>query len=146
MELVFALMLYTTESKAFALAPIIDEESERGGVDPYLVIAIIQKESTFRKRACFRGAHGLMQIQTRSRSCSKRAREKAWRLYRPRINIRKGIALMKWAESLCRRKRHKRHHWLLHYNQGEIVTTKGKAGRYAKGVLRIYEGLAEEAL
>ncbi len=139
MELVLAIMLYVSEDRAFAIAPIIDEESKRAGVDPFLVAAIIQKESTFKRRACFRGAHGLMQIQTRSRSCSRKARRKAWRWYHPRRNIRQGIRLMKWAKFHCRRKKHRRHHWLLHYNQGAIVRTRGEIGGYAKRVLKIYK-------
>lgn len=139
MELVLAIMLYISEDRAFAIAPIIEEESKRAGVDPFLVAAIIQKESTFKIRACFRGAHGLMQIQTRSRSCSRKARRKAWRWYKPRRNIRRGIRLMKWAKFHCKRKRHRWHHWLLHYNQGAIVKTRGRIGGYARRVLRIYK-------
>lgn len=139
MELILALMMYTSESKALAIAPIIEDESERSGIDPLLVAAIIQKESTFENRACFRGAHGLMQIQTKSRSCSRRAKSRVLYLYNPRRNIRRGIRLMKWAKSYCKRKHHRRHHWLLHYNQGAKITTRGKRGGYARRVLKIYK-------
>lgn len=138
MDIILVLIVYMSPPDAFAIAPIIEEESERGGVDPLLVSAIIQKESTFKSKACYRGAHGLMQIQTKSRSCSKRARRKVAHLYDPRKNIRLGIRFMKWAKSYCKRKRHRRHHWLLHYNQGAIVTTRGRAGGYARRVLKIY--------
>lgn len=132
------LMAYVSTPHAFAIAPIIEDESKRGGVDPFLVAAIIQKESMFNSRACFRGAHGLMQVQVRSRSCSRRARRKVLHLYDPRKNIRLGISLMKWAKSYCRRKKHRRHHWLLHYNQGAYVKTRGKVGGYPRRVFRIY--------
>lgn len=139
MDLILVLMAYMSTQKAFAIAPIIEDEARRGNVDPVLVSAIIQKESTFKNRACFRGAHGLMQVQVKSRSCSKAARAKARKLYVPRRNIRTGIKLMKWAKNYCKKKKHRGHHWLLHYNQGAYVKTWGKAGKYAKKVFRIYK-------
>lgn len=144
MQLILAIMIYTSSSRAFTIAPIIEDESRRAGVDPLLVAAIIQKESTFRNRACFRGAHGLMQIQAKSRSCSKRARRKVRHLYNPRKNIRLGIRLMKWAKYYCRKKHHKRHHWLLHYNQGSRIKTRGHAGGYARRVLKIYRNMKRQ--
>lgn len=139
MDIVLVLTMYMSASKAHDIAPIIESESSKAGVDPLLVSAIIQKESTFRKRACLKGAHGLMQVQVHNRSCSKKARRKVKHLYDPKTNIRTGIRLMKWAKSYCKRKKHKRHHWLLHYNQGGIVITSGKVGGYARRVLKIYE-------
>jgi soluble lytic murein transglycosylase-like protein len=133
------LVAYTSTKNALAIAPIIKDEARRGGVDPLLVSAIIQKESTFKNKACLRGAHGLMQVQVHSRSCSKGARQKVLHLYDPIKNIRIGIRLMKWAKFYCKKKKHKKHHWLLHYNQGANVTTRGKVGGYPRRVLRIYE-------
>jgi soluble lytic murein transglycosylase-like protein len=46
------------------LAAAIHDESRRWGLDPFLVLAVIQTESTFRNEAIsFMGARGLMQIR-----------------------------------------------------------------------------------
>jgi hypothetical protein len=63
MDLVFALTLYLSLPYAKAVAPIIVEEAKRYNVDPFLVAAVIRKESGFNSKACFRGSHGLMQVE-----------------------------------------------------------------------------------
>jgi membrane-bound lytic murein transglycosylase MltF len=132
-------------------APIIMEESRRGKIDPLLVSAVIYKESRFQNNKCKRGAHGLMQIQFKSRSCSKP------RMTDPRSNIRRGVILLSYWKKWWRRF-HKRddYHWLLHFNQGfgrcrdgtkrcrprlRKPVTRGRVGGYARRVMRIYRRL-----
>lgn len=136
----------------------VRSESRRYGFDPLFVAAVIYQESRFNRKSCFRGSHGLMQIQLRPRSCHKtRKAAAALGLYRPRANIRRGLKLMAWWRGWwLRHHRDKGYHWLLHYNQGfgrcpgggrrcsakkRIPIRSGKIGSYADRVLKIYEEL-----
>ena len=135
---------------------IIRAESIKYGLDPLLVSAVVYKESKFDKDSCYRGAHGLMQIQIRPMSC-ERSKGKALfiGLYNPRINIRRGVRLMaEWRRWWKSHHSKAEYHWLLHYNQGfgkcpkgkrhcktekRVPVRSGKIGGYAKRVLRIYK-------
>jgi hypothetical protein len=137
---------------------IVRAESKKFGFDPLLVAAVVYKESRFNNRACFRGSHGLMQIQLRPRSCKKSmSAAVAQGLYDPRTNVRRGLRLMFWWRRWWR-KHHSRdgYHWLLHYNQGfgrcpkdksrckrseRIPVRTGKVGGYADRVLELYHKL-----
>lgn len=140
---------------------IVREEARRYGLDPLLVAAVIYRESRFKNRTCYRGSHGLMQIQLYEkgkRTCrATMARAKALGLYDPRKNIRHGLRLMRWWRSWWEL-HHKNdgYHWLLHYNQGfgrcpkgrkhckkseRIPVRTGKVGGYADRVLEVYEEL-----
>lgn len=101
--------------------------------DPVLVSAIILKESRGRN-ICFRGAYGLMQIQKKSRVCSRAYQ------YDPVTNIRAGIKLMRFWRGYCTRRKHN-HHWLLHYNQGYKLVLTGRSPSYAVSVFRVYNKL-----
>ncbi|MHC4647371.1 MAG: hypothetical protein ACYTBJ_17915 [Planctomycetota bacterium] len=121
----------------------------------------MKTESRFGRKACKRGAHGYMQVQLRSKSCDYQAYLRAsWlNLYRAMHNIDRGASLMKYWQTWCNKHhRHlaKRHHWLLHYNQGfgvcpksnrrckyrhRIPITTGKLGGYARRVLKSYHRL-----
>lgn len=132
-------------------ASIISKEAQRAGIDPLLVSAVIYKESRFQEGRCSRGAHGLMQIQFKSRSCAK------LRLIDPRANIRRGIQLLVYWRGWWRRfHRRDGYHWLLHFNQGygrcrdgtrrckpslRRPVTKGRVGGYSGRVLKIYRKL-----
>lgn len=140
---------------------IIRVEAKKYGFDPLLVAAVVYKESRFSNRACYRGSHGLMQIQLRPRSCKKSmSKAVAQGLYDPRKNIRRGLRLMAWWRSWWR-KHHKNdgYHWLLHYNQGfgrcpknkprcerseRIPVRTGKVGGYADRVLEVYRQLKKK--
>lgn len=134
---------------------LIEVESRRYNFDPLLVAAVIYVESRFDRTACHKGAHGLMQIQLRPRSC-RRSRRKArvQGLYNPRVNIRRGLKLMAWWRDWWKKHpRRRRFHWLLFYNQGygrcprstprcparkRIPVTTGRIGSYARKVMRAY--------
>lgn len=119
-------------------------------IDPLLVASVIYKESKFRSNLCFKGAYGLMQIQTRSKKCN------LWNhsyLLNARNNIAEGSRLLSYWKRWCKHNKHN-HHWLLHYNQGfgkcdynkcnhidKRVITSGKIGNYPARVLRIYGAL-----
>lgn len=150
LELVKALTIYIGLAKAQVYAPVIIEASEKYSLDPYLVAAVAYKESRFTRRACFRGAHGVMQIQLNGFSC-KKTRQEAVRkgLYNIRTNIFAGARLMRlWKKLHLKYHPNATYHWLLHYNQGwgkcrkrrckpserQVITT-GKIGKYAKKVL-----------
>ena len=138
--------------------PFIESEAKRHKIDPLLVVAVIWHESRFQPRACYRGAHGLMQIQLRSRSCRKSRRAAIRKgLYRPDRNIRRGLELMAWWKSWWERHpKRRRYHWLLHYNQGfgvcparkkrcraskRMPIRSGRIGKYARKILRTYAKL-----
>ena len=134
---------------------VIQVEAEKHRIDPLLVAAVIWHESRFQNTACYRGSHGLMQIQLRPHSCKKsmaEARRKG--LYNPVRNIRRGVELMAWWRGWWRKHhRHEGFHWLLFYNQGfgrcpgkkircrrsdrrPVLT--GRRGWYAAKVLKTY--------
>ena len=137
---------------------IVHAEAKKYGFDPLLVAAVAYKESRFRNRVCFKGSHGLMQIQLLPRSC-KGSMSEAVRLglYDPRKNIRKGLQIMSLWRRWWRKHRDKdSFHWLQCYNQGfgkcprgksccgrseRIPITTGKVGGYADRVLKIYQQL-----
>lgn len=137
MKLIIALTLYISSSKANSISPIIEHYAHRNKLDAFLVAAVIYKESRFYNKACFKGAHGLMQVQLKNRSCNKQALLRATNLYKPRYNIRRGTALMSWAKKYCKKRGHKSHHWLMHYNMGKRV----HGNKYAEDVLKIYQKL-----
>lgn len=140
---------------------IVREEARRFGFDPLLVAAVIYRESRFKNQTCFRGSHGLMQIQLYQkgkRTCKATlAQAQTQGLYDPRTNIRRGLKLMAWWRGWWK-KHHQQdgYHWLLHYNQGfgrcpegrkhckrseRIPVRTGKVGGYADRVLKVYEKL-----
>jgi hypothetical protein len=154
----FSLVLRLLAPGAEQYAQIVQEEATRGGVDPLLVAAVIYKESRFKGDKCFRGSHGLMQIQLKPRSCKgSMAEAKRLGLYDPRKNVRRGVELMVWWRGWwVRHHSLAGYHWLLHYNQGfgtcrdgghgckpsrRIPITTGAVGDYASRVLKIYRKL-----
>ncbi len=163
-RLIFALTYFMSHGSAVELAPPIMSAATRYNVDPYLVAAVIHTESRFTNGLCYKGAYGYMQVQTRYRVCDNRSLLSAkWDgLDRPETNIEKGVRLMALWRSWCT-SRHghlrgsRRHHWLLHYNQGfgvcrrgkkcskedRIPVTRGHVGGYADRVLRVYRLLKE---
>ena len=158
MRITLALLVLIPSSKAKEVGPAITEVSRSYKIDPLLVAAVIEIESSFRRSTCYRGAHGLMQIQLKNRSCGKQAmlRAKYLGLYNDRQNIAAGIRRLLMWRNWCRRRNHKGHHWLLHYNQGygmcprgmkkchknqRIPITSGWIGGYADRVLRVYRRL-----
>jgi len=140
---------------------IFMEEAPKFGIEPRLAMSVAFKESRFKNGVCFRGSHGLMQIQLRSkrgRSCAATmGKAKKMRLYDPRTNIRRGLHLMRmWKRWWLKHHRYDGYHWLLHYNQGygrcpkgkrkcsaseRIPVRTGKRGGYADRVLKIYRQL-----
>jgi hypothetical protein len=140
---------------------IIKVEARRHGLDPLFVAAVIHQESRFNRYACFRGSHGLMQIQLRPRSCKgseDQARSEG--LYDPKTNIKRGVRLLSWWRSWWKKHPMKHQfHWLLFYNQGfgrcprgmhgcskreRVPIRSGKIGGYARRVLKIYEELKKK--
>jgi len=159
-KLVFALMYFLTQGRAKGLAEPIMVSAKKYNIDPYLVAAVIHTESRFTGGLCYKGAYGYMQVQTRYRVCNDSSRLSArWDgLDKKIVNIDKGVRLMALWKSWCTSNHSglpigKRHHWLLHYNQGfgvcpsggkcskssRIPVLGGHVGGYAKRVLRVYQ-------
>lgn len=155
--LLIVLKLFSPGAEVYA--PHIDAAAKRYGFDPYLVAAVIYKESRFKNRRCYKGSYGLMQIQLRkgrNRSCrSTQVSATRQRLYDPRINIMRGVRLMylwrKWTRSIDAP-----WHWLLNYNQGfgrckkkgckrreRVPIQTGRIGGYARRVLKTYNKLLQ---
>jgi hypothetical protein len=157
MNLILLLSILIPEWKARELAPIIGDVSASYRMDPLLVSAVIYKESKFKRGLCFHGAHGLMQIQLKNKSCNVAA-ARAGYLYNNKTNIGRGVKMLSFWRKWCKDSNHAGHHWLLHYNQGfgkcpdgkrtcnarkRIPITTGKIGGYAMRVFRIYNLLKE---
>ena len=158
MSLVIVLSLWMSQEHARQLEPAIVQAAGIHNIDPLLIIAVIYRETRFKRYQCYRGAHGLMQIQLDNKSCSLKAKIKAQKLglYDPNTNIAKGVALMAYWRQWWHRKGVRSYHWLLHYNQGyglcpanlkrctlktRIPITSGRIGLYAKRVLAMYHWL-----
>lgn len=165
-RLVFALTLFMSNGQARQMSASIDRAATRYGMDKYLVAAVIHTESRFKSNLCYHGAFGYMQIQLPGRSCGKQAtlRARWFNLENADTNIDRGVRLMRTWKKWCKKhhshlKGKKRHHWLLHYNQGfgvcpkkgcqkedRIPVTSGHIGGYADRVLRTYYMLKERSL
>lgn len=160
MNLILLLSILIPEWEAKELAPIIGDVSASYKIDPLLVSAVIYRESRFKKGLCFRGAHGLMQVQLKNKSCNVQGtlRAEYFNLYDSRANINRGVRLLSFWKKWCKDSKHSGHHWLLHYNQGfgqcpngkkrcdareRIPITSQKVGGYARRVLRTYNLLKE---
>jgi soluble lytic murein transglycosylase-like protein len=153
--LLVVLRLFNPGAESYA--PYIEAAAKKYDFDPLLIAAVIHKETKFQRKKCYRGSHGLMQIQLRAgrlRTCAATwpaAYQK--KLYTPKVNILRGTKLMyywrRWTHSIGAD-----WHWLLNYNQGfgrcrkrgckrreRVPIQTGKVGGYAKRVLKIYEKL-----
>lgn len=101
---------------------------------------------------CFRGAHGLGQVQLKEHSCSREARARARKLglYRIKCAVRAAARVAHFWEGYCLRNHLGNHEWLLHYNQGlgfcnkkkclrsdYKPVTKGPLGAYGRRVRKI---------
>jgi len=150
------LILRLFDPAGVEFAPVIAAQSAKYDVDPLIVVAVMWKESRFNKEACYRGSHGLMQIQLRGRSCEKTVvQARSLKLYDPEENIRRGVEAMRSWRNWCRSQKHD-HHWLYHYNQGygscpedkpkcraqeRRVFTGGRARGYVESILGIFNRL-----
>ncbi len=89
------------------VAQAIAEESERAGLDPMLVLALIQVESEFEQRAeSIMGARGLMQL--RPTTLAWVAQREGIKLSQaelendPSLNVRLGVRYLKYLKDLLR--------------------------------------------
>ena len=107
------------------------------GVDPYLVAAVVQTESKFNTRAVGGvGEIGLMQLRPEYFASSKGGKE----LFRPEVNLDRGIAYLKTVKESCIHKAE--HTFLVCYNTGIAGGAKIKYPRkfdYYKRVTQEYK-------
>ena len=98
--------------------------------DPPLVLAVMRVESRFRHHGfCYRGAYGIMQLQVKGRrECNARSRRAAERggYLDLATNVRLGVKALGYWRRWCESRKHRGHHWLLHYNQGYGRCPKGR--------------------
>lgn len=91
--------------RSTSYANYVVEAGHEFGVKPFLVAAIIIRESTVKWRAHSRYAHGLMQINWRAHRKNLRAAFGEIRtledLYQPRNNIRAGVWIFAWYLKSC---------------------------------------------
>ena len=132
--LILVLEQFSTGSSVYAAS--IQKESVKYGLDPLLVTAVMFKESRFKNYACYKGAHGLMQIQIKPKRCSQYtlALAASKGLYLPTKNIKEGVKLLYQWKRWCKYKRCN-YSYLLHYNQGFGKCISGK--RYCKTINRV---------
>lgn len=121
--------------------------------DPLLLLAVLAKETEFNPYRCYKGAHGIGQIQLRPHSCRRTKKlAKHLGLYNIKVGIRKAVGLLNLWKRYCKKYHSWSHPWLLHYNQGmgrcprnnpkcsryqRVPITKGHVGGYAKRILKI---------
>ncbi len=123
-------------ARAEEYATIVVEESQamQPPIDPFLVVAIIFKESSFRAKVKGgRGEIGLMQIMPRgalTRAILKE-RDEDLSLVDVRANIRVGVHHLHYWQNECGVE--KMDQWLSAYNLGRCKKTK-----YARRVKRFY--------
>ncbi|MDJ0765426.1 MAG: transglycosylase SLT domain-containing protein [Myxococcota bacterium] len=119
-------------ARAEEYATIIVEESQavQPPIDPFLVVAIIFKESSFRSKVTGqRGEVGLMQIMPRGALTRTITKKKM--TTDARSNIRVGIGHLNYWQNRCGHDNLEV--WLSAYNKGKCKKTK-----YAKRVKRFY--------
>ncbi|MGI9534480.1 MAG: lytic transglycosylase domain-containing protein [Thermodesulfobacteriota bacterium] len=90
---------------AMDVASVINTESGKYGIDPFLVLSVIQVESRFKPRALsHKGARGIMQIMPRTGKYVAKKYEVPFKsyqsLYDPVTNIKLGIAYLSYLENL----------------------------------------------
>lgn len=103
-----------------------------GDLDPALILAIIEHESSFRESA-FRndragGSYGLMQLELQT--ARDRGFEGAvWGLYDPAVNVDLGIAHMRWIREYLQKHLtgYTDDQWIAAYNEGVGSVCKGHA-------------------
>lgn len=109
----------------------IATESERVGIDPLLVAALIHREGSWNVRArSGKGDFGLMQVRAR---VYRRFRANPHKLFDYRVNITVGIeALAMWRDYHQKNCRGKKHDWWGHYQHGVKVWNNRSAERVEK--------------
>lgn len=122
------------------LARLIVQESKLANYDPLFVAAVIKSESAFNPEAVSpRGAIGLMQIMPETGRFIMGASKSEWRKERlkdPALNVRLGIAYLKYLESKFGPVKH---HILIAYNWGPANLSrilKGKSSAIPKETAR----------
>ena len=90
---------------AMEVASVINTESDKYGIDPFLVLSVIQVESRFKPRAIsHKGARGIMQIMPRTGKYVAKKYDVPFKsyqsLYDPVTNIKLGIAYLSYLEEL----------------------------------------------
>ena len=90
---------------ALKLASIINNESKKYGIDPYLILSVIQVESRFSPKAVSnKGARGLMQVMpTTGRYVANKydlPLKNTRSLFDPVTNIRLGVAYLSYLENM----------------------------------------------
>lgn len=133
------------------LAELIFTESKNYQYDPFLVVAVIMKESSFDPQACsWKGARGLMQLKPATGKEVARQIGLEWEgiesLHDPYFNIKSGIYYLVAQQ----RRFGDLHTSLAAYNHGptaiQRIIAKGRKvpQRYAKKVMLEYEKLKKE--
>ncbi len=132
-------------------ANLIQGHSERNGFDPLLMVALIHRESRFRRNLSSKGNHGLLQVRV-SRTTNRDLIGKEEKLYRPAFNFRRGMALLRlwkrYHDRACapftwfgvRWYPKGEHWWHSHYQHGAIVWTNDSGIR----VRRLYDELVRK--
>ena len=117
---------------AMHYAQTIVSESKKHDIDPLLIVALIHRESRFKRLAYVSHNYGLMQVRV-SKNNYPRYLGRERLLYIARVNIKLGIQLLKfwrtYHDNNCRRRRH---HWWGHYQWGAIVRNGGSGRRVNK--------------
>jgi len=90
---------------AMNIASVINTESRKYSIDPFLVLSVIQVESRFKPRAIsHKGARGIMQIMPRTGKYVAKKYNVPFKsyqsLYDPVTNIKLGIAYLSYLEKL----------------------------------------------
>ena len=117
--------------RAVQAGPIIWQEAERQGVDPYLVAAIGWVESRWRSDIKSKTSDcGILQVNLHYTkfTCEE--------LSVLRVGIREGISKMRYWERRFGKREKRKMQWVCHYNGGNVC--EEKAMRYWRKVYRVF--------
>lgn len=134
--------------KARRYAQLLIRYGTRYDIDPFLIAALIDRESRWNSRAVSGGNHGLMQLRVSKTTHAKWLGSES-KLFNPELNIKLGVKLLAyWKRYHWQHCVHKSHYWWSHYQWGSVVNDSGSGNRvweeYAryKSVKRdAYQGL-----
>jgi hypothetical protein len=125
-----------SENKAQVYAGLITRHSRVNDIDPYLVAALIHRESRWNSNAVSKRNYGLMQIRV-SRTTHARFIGQEQSTLNAETNIRLGVSLLAfWKRFHITKCKSDKHHWWSHYQWGVSVKDPGSGNRVAKEYAR----------
>lgn len=115
-------------------AKLLIKNGSKHGLDPYLLAALIHKESKWNPRAVSQQNYGLMQLRV-SKTIHARYLGREQKFFNPALNIKLGARLLSMWRKYCQKRCKQKpcgHHWWSHYQWGCMVKTSNSGNRVWK--------------